>query len=307
LSIGLPVLALLILMITSMARNKKVSAIPGGIEQPPSRLSPAMVGILMRGRVTNRDIAATLIDLAHRGHIVIRHVSHDDFRFRRKEGVDRLEDFEQALLDQIFGVHSEQASWEEINFSLSQEVFSKRISNAFFLAYKKIGKLGFFNINPLKLHLRYQVTGLILFLLAVAGFFTNLFLLTNQLVFLFFWMGMITASLMIIWFSKGIPARTIYGDKELARWIGFREFLSSKESVNYAAHSQEKYLSYLPYAIVLEVEAEWTRRFYHLPFFQPSWYIAPNISTVDQFANKIFPLFGYLSHVLTISGSPASR
>lgn len=306
-SIGLPALAVLILLITAAVRNRKITAIKGETEEPPSRLSPAMVGILLRGHISNRDLAATLIDLARRGHLVIRHLSSEDFRFRRHEGVDKLEDFEQALLDQIFGVNNERATSEEINFSLAQEVFSKRISNAFTLAYKRIGKLGFFSTNPLKLHIRYQVSGLILFLLGITGFFVNLFLITQGQIFLFFWIGMIISSLMVIRFSKGIPSRTIYGDKELAKWMSFRRFLSSKDRVNYAAHSQEKYLSYLPYAMVLEVESEWTRRFYDMPFFQPTWYIAPNITTVDQFANKVFPLFGYLSQVLAVTTQPSAR
>ncbi|MEX1051838.1 MAG: DUF2207 domain-containing protein [Patescibacteria group bacterium] len=307
LSIVLPSLAGLILLITALARNRRVSALNKEIEQPPSRLAPAMVGILLRGRLTNRDIAATLLDLAHRGHLVIRHLSNDDFRFRRQAGTDKLENFEQAFLDQIFGVNNEQASAEEISFSLAQEVFSKRISQAFMLAYQRIGELGFFTTNPLKLHLRYQVAGLLLFLLGIAGFFTNLFLITGAQLFLFFWVGMVISALLVLWFSRSIPTRTIYGDRELAKWLSFGQFLASEEPVNYAAHSQEQYLSYLPYAVVFEVEAEWTKRFYSLPFFQPSWYIAANISTIDQFANKVFPLFGYLSHVLAITTAPAAR
>ncbi|MEX2012571.1 MAG: DUF2207 domain-containing protein [Patescibacteria group bacterium] len=306
-SIALPALAALILLITTLARNRRVGSIRQVIEQPPSRLAPALVGILLRGRLTNREVAATLLDLARRGHLVIRHLSSDDFRFRRQDGVDKLEDFEQALLDQIFGTSNNQTSAEEINFSLAQEVFSKRVSQSFILAYKKIGDLGFFNTNPLRLHLRYQIAGLLMFLLGVAGFFVNLFLISGAQLFLFFWLGMIISALLVFWFSRGIPARTIYGDRELAKWLGFSNYLTSKEPINYAAHSQEKYLAYLPYAVVFEVESEWTRRFYDLPFFQPDWYIAANINTVDQFANKIFPLFGYLSHVLTVTTQPASR
>jgi len=306
-SIGLPSLAILILFITALARSRRVSPVGQSVEQPPSRLAPAVVGILLTGRLNNRAIAATLLDLAHRGHLTIRHVSNDDFRFRRHEGVDQLENFEQALLDQIFGVQSVKADAEEINFSLSQEVFSKRISEAFVLAYQKIGELGFFYTNPMRLHLRYQLAGLLLFLLGVVGFFVNLFLITDSQLFLLFWLGMIVSSLFVLWFSKGIPARTIYGDRELAKWLGFASYLAAKEPINYVAHSQEKYLSYLPYAVIFEVEPEWTRRFYSLPFFQPNWYIAANINTVDQFANKVFPLFGYLSHVLAVTTQPATR
>ena len=58
---------------------------------------------------------------------------------------------------------------------------------------------------------------------------------------------------------------------------------------------------------MLDCEVEWTRRFYDLPFAQPHWYVAADVHTIDEFANKLFPLFGYLSHALAISTQPATR
>jgi hypothetical protein len=306
-SIGLPALTLLLLLVVTAARARKVTPLNEELQAPPSRLSPALLGILLNGRLSSRELAATLLDLARRGHLVIRHISSDDFRFTRSQGSDKLEDFEQALLDQIFGPAGTRASNEEISFSLAQEVFSKRVSKSFILVYNKINDLGFFYTNPLKLHLRYQITGLILFVIGVIGFFANLFLFVGLSSFLFFWIGMIMSALLVIYLSKGLPVRTVYGDRELAKWLAFVKFMAGSERVNFAAHSQEKYLAYLPYAIVFGVEVEWTRKFYELPFVQPSWYIASNITTIDQFANKVFPLFGYLSHVLSLSAQPSAR
>lgn len=306
-SIGLPLLTALLLLVVGLARMRRVSPLNQSIEAPPSRLSPALVGILLRGRLTSRALAATLLDLARRGHLIIRHLSSTDFRFQRHIGNDRLEDFEKVLLDQIFGPGSEHATGEEVNFALAQEVFSKRVSQSFILAYRKVNNLGFFYTSPLKLHRRYQLVGILLFLLGVAGFFATLLLFTGIGSLLFFWVGMILAALVVTFFSRSLPTRTVFGDRELARWLAFGRYLGSTEMVNFAASSQEKYLSYLPYAVIFEVETEWTRRFYDLPFVQPDWYVSANVTTVDQFANKVFPLFGYLSHALALTTAPAVR
>jgi len=307
-SLALPALTFLILFLVSISRNRRPSAkgVPE-YQEPPSKLLPAMLGILLRGRVTSRELAATLIDLARRGHLVIRQLSADDFRFRRRNSNDKLEPFEEELLAQIFGPASDKAQWEEISLSLSQEVFSQRISRAFLLLYQRISELGYFYTNPLALHRRYQAVGITLFFLALAGFFINLFIFDDLRFLLFLWLGGMLAAVLIARFSRSLPVRTIYGDRELARWLGFAKFLSSKEPINYAAHAQDKYLAYLGYAIVFDLEVDWTNRFLDSPFTQPGWYIAPQVGTVDQFANKVFPMFGYLSHVLAISAAPSSR
>jgi|GEM_PF-1250870 len=306
-SIVLPSITLLLLLAVALGRIRKVEPIKEKMEGLPSRLPPAMVGILLRGRLNSRDLAATFLSLATRGHLIIRQRTSEDYRFRRGTGVDTLADFEQVLLDQIFGANSEHASSEEITFSIAQEVFSRRVSQSFILAYQQMNNLGYFYTNPLALHRRYQSISILLFIVGLLGLAANTLLFGGVAYALLFWLGMLVASLLVFYFSKGLPMRTIYGDRELARWLAFGRYLSSTEPANYAAQSQEKYLAYLPYAVVLEVEQEWTARFYDLPFSQPNWYVAANIATIDQFANSVFPLLGYLSHALALTVQPVAR
>ncbi len=306
-SIGLPALAFLVLFLVGLAKNRRVSPFKGDIIDPPSRLTPAMLGILLHGRLTNRELAATLLDLSRRGHLVIRRLSDNDFRFRRRKGNDRLEDYEQLLLDQIFGPVSEAADAGEISFFLAQELFSKKVSQAFVVAYRKVNQLGYFYTNPLKIHRRYQIFGLFLFVLGLIGFAINLFLITNIQYLLFFWAGMMAASLMVTYFAKSLPVRTVHGDRELAMWLGFRNMMIEDKPISFSVASQDKYLAYLPYAVIFGVETEWTKRFYDLPFTQPAWYVAANVATIDKFANQIFPFLGYLSHALALSSQPATR
>jgi len=307
LSISLPILTLLILLVTNSLRSRKPALGPvSESQQPPSRLSPAMLGILRNGRISNRELAATLLDLARRGHLIIKHGYKDDFRFSRRGSSDKLEQFELQLLDQIFGP-SDKASDEEISFSLAQELFSQRVSQAFILAYQRVNDLGFFVTNPLRLHRRYQLAGLTLFALGLIGFIANITLVDGFQYLVLFWAGMMISALLITYVAKSIPIRTVFGDRELGRWLAFRNYLTSPEIISYQAQSQEKYLDYLPYAVVLDCEVEWTRRFYELPFTTPHWYVSGGVRTVDEFANSVFPLFGYLSQSLAISSSPSVR
>ncbi|OGD61749.1 hypothetical protein A3A71_00370 [Candidatus Berkelbacteria bacterium RIFCSPLOWO2_01_FULL_50_28] len=306
-SIALPALALLILLMMAISRSRKVSPMPGETTDLPSRLPPAYLGILLNGKIGNRELAATFFDLARRGHIVIRQADSDEFRFSRRESTDKLEPFESELLQQIFGPVSDRATSEEINFAIAQEVFSKRISHAFILAYRRVSELGFFYTDPARLHRRYQGTGVSLFVLSVLGFTGQMFMFQSIKQLLFLWAGMVVVSLLIMRSADALPLRTVHGDNELAKWLTFRRFLLSRDQLAFSTQSQEKYLAYLPYAIIFNAEVEWTRKFYDLPFTQPSWFVAAQISTIDDFANNIFPFFGYLSHVLALSSRPSAR
>lgn len=306
-SIVLPIITILILIIMAAGRFRHVAASRNKIEDLPSRLPPALLGILLNGRVTTRELAATLIDLARRGHLVIRRVGLDDYRFRRLPSVDKLAEFESVLLDQVFGPTQEKISGEEVSFYLAQELFSKKVSQSFFLVYKEMSRLGYFYTNPLALHWRYQLSGLILFITGLIGFFVNLFLISNMEYLLLFWAGMIGSSFLVMIFSKGIPVRTTLGDRELSAWLGFRRYLVDGAPITYMVYSQDKYLTYLPYAIIFDCETEWTRRFFEFPFTQPNWYIAANVATIENFANQLFPMLGYLSHALSISATPSAR
>jgi len=303
-SIALPLSTLLVLFMVILARNRRIVVLPER-DTPPSRLKPAMVGILLKGRLTSREIAATLIDLARRGYLIISHREGGDYRFRRLPGSEGLEDFEAELLRQIFGFAGETSSSEEVALAVGG-AFSEQVSQAFILAYRQIMRFGLFYRNPLQVHRRYQLVGVLFFLLSVVGFFANLFFWQLRYT-LIFWAGMMIASLLIIYAAKRLPLRTALGDLELARWLAFGRFLAKREPLHFQSASQDKYLSYLPYAIVLEVEQEWTRRLYDLPFALPEWYLVPRAGTIDDFAAGIFPLFGYLSRLLSASAQPAVR
>ena len=307
LSLFLPLLTLIVLIIVGANRFGGVGPAGAPISDLPSRLPPAMVGILLNGKLSTRDIAATFIDLAIRGHLVIRQFAYNDFRFSRLQSTDQLAPFEATLLSQIFGPLFDKTSSAEISLLLSKEVFSTRVSSAFLLAYNEIGKLGYFKTNPLAYHLRYQIISIVLFIVGLAGFVLNIIIVPGLSYVLLAWAGMMISALVIYAFALGLPVRTLEGDRELARWLSLRSYLTDKTEVPFTALVQEQYQRLLPYSIVMEAEVAWTRRFFEMPFAVPDWYLADNIGTIDQFANSLFPLSGYLSHSLSATVAPSVR
>jgi hypothetical protein len=306
LSISLPVLTLLLLAVVALARARRTIIPREDTATVPSRLAPALLGILIKGRISNREIAATFFDLARRGHLIIRQDGRDDFKFSRRHGTDRLEPFEATLLDQVFGA-DDKSDTKEVSLTLANELFGQKVSQSFLQAYQRINQLGYFYTSPLKLHRRYQVAALVLFGIGVAGFFANLLFFADFRYLMLFWLGMMITSLLVVHFARSLPIRTMFGQKELGRWLAFRRFLVARAPIPYQNYTQDEYLKYLPYAIVLQIEPEWTRRFYDLPFSQPNWYLAARITTIDEFANRIFPMFGYLSQALAMSSAPSVR
>ena len=307
-SVALPLLTLLLLFGVTLSKIKK-NSVPKDkvLTEAPADLRPALLEILIKGRLTSRGLAATFIDLARRGHLIITQYELTNYRFRRHVSSDKLQPFEQELLDQLFGPMGDKVDSEEINLSLSAEIFSQRVSRAFSLAYEQMQELGYYYSNPLALHHKYLLTSIGTFTLGIAGFFANLLLFPDIKYSLFFWIAMIIASFMIGAYSKDLPSRTFLGRQELDKWLSFANYLTENEPIPYSAYSRDRYLAYLPFSIVFDVEVEWTKRFYNLPFAIPSWYNTSGVNTIDEFTNKIFPMFGYLSYTLSLSVQPSTR
>lgn len=306
-SIVIPVLTLLVLLVIISSRNKRVTPSPAKITVPPTNLPPAMVGILKTGRLTSRDLAATLIDLAQRGHLVIREISPSEWRFRRLYTDAKLYAYESVLLDQLFGSKGTAVTNEEISFFTAQELFSKYVTQAYTLAYQELSEYGYFAVNPAKTHKRFQLIGIVSLFLSVLGIVATLTIFQSYYYTLFFYGGCASAALLIISLSGKVSLRTALGDRELSRWLAFRRHLSSAEQIHFAAVTQQGYVAHLPYAIVLEAETEWTRRFINVPFAVPGWYLSSEPKTIERFVNDLFPLVGYLSRLMAASARPSVR
>lgn len=303
--VSLPILTFLalIIFIAYQMRTQKIDIPTAESSAPPMALPPAIVGVLYHQQVGSREIAATLIDLALRGDIFIMDRIRD-FAFTKNKFDQRLLSYEKILLSKIFTA-ANVSDRAEIESRISNHLYSKKISLVTSGIYMLSTRLGYFRMNPQKAHLKYQVFGITLFFVALIGFIMSLSIFPNPPYVAFFWIGMMVSSLIISFLSFNIPIRTPLGKEALTNWLSFRNFLSNVDKIPYSYASQPLFEKYLPYAIVLDCEVAWAKRFTEQNFTLPNWFVSEkNGLSLQDFCLSLFPIVSYVSRGLASVREP---
>lgn len=211
LSLPLATLILLLIMLSRrwLFKAVKIDQITSVL---PEKIPPAVVGVLMNGKIGPREIASTLIDLARRGYIHIFE-DKDNFSFGRgssleSEKIYELNNFEKLLLSKIFEPSSATNNMHEINIKLSKTLFSQKIAQVYVEIYTQVAELGYFQQNPGLTHQRYKFWGMLLFFISSLGFILNTMFNKTFPFLIFFWVGMMASSTLIIYFSPKMPVLT---------------------------------------------------------------------------------------------------
>jgi hypothetical protein len=257
-------------------------------------IPPAIVGALYNQKVSARGIAATLIDLALRGDIII--VDKDrGFAFGKNKFDQRLLSYEKILLSKIFRGHMVASDREEIEKRVNDHFYSRKISLVSAGVYALATRLGYFKVNPQKLHAKYRYIGLSFFMIALAGFIVSLVFFPDPVYVVFLWVGMMVSSLIISILANKLPVRTQIGQEVLTNWLAFKKFLSNPEPFLFSEDNQNEFQKYLPYAIVLECETAWAKRFSAHNFLMPEWYSTEKFGlTLEDFCLSLFPIVSYV-------------
>lgn len=276
---------------------------------PPSTLPPALVGTLLNGYVGMREIAATLIDLAHRGYIDIIYRGDNDFAFSQKRNWlrdNQLYNFERLFLSQIFTERliSDRST---INQRLNRTIWSEPISQGIDDMYQQLNRLGYFQGNLQHSHSLVRFVGMMIFFLSVAGLAVSLLFVSRQPLVVVPWLVTIVASPVIIRLSYIVPRRTEAGRQQARLWLGFRGYLSRGARAQTADESV-LYEKYLAYAVAVRAEADWTARFQHMPCRVPDWFFSQSvlIDTYVQLATLLFSIIGFIGNRFAFSRKPTS-
>ncbi len=251
----------------------------GSIEpryEPPEQLTPAEVGVIIDNRADLRDITATLVDLAVRGHMTIEEVEEKqmlgqltdkDYVFRRTDADGgTLAPHESALLGAVFdGRRTRRLSELKDRFykdlpSLKSQLLATLIEH------------GVYSESPARVAGKYVGLG---FFVGIAIFFGGqLVERTLLLAPLAIMLAATFSALVIIGFGCFMPARTKRGTELLRQVKGFEEFLTRVEGERYRRMitGPEMFEKYLPYAMALGVAGQWARAFADLYREPPDWY-----------------------------------
>ncbi len=243
---------------------------------PPEGLTPAELGMLADNSPDMRDITATLVDLAVRGYVLIEETEREvlfwskkDYRFHlrkpRGEWWKELKAHERELLEELF------ADGDEVSLSSLENQFYKTLPGLRKAITNQLIAKGYYDRDPQKVKKTWMVIGAVVlgaafFVVAPA---TGLGISPAAAI-----AAMLLNGGIILGFGWFMPARTRKGVDAWAGVRGFEEFLAraEKDRLERMVTSPELFEKYLPFAMALGVERNWTRAFEDIYRRPPDWY-----------------------------------
>lgn len=221
-------------------------------------LTPAETGTLVDERADNRDIYASIVDLARRGYIKIIETEKNVYALEKTKdwvGDRDVLPFERELLTGLF------ASGERISIASINP--NKTLDAVKSMLYDSLVADGFFPANP------NVVRGWYIALAIVSlGIFNPILFLTALI------------------FGHHIPRKTLAGADAAAVARSLKNFLIRVDKkLAFQAKNQMLFEKVLPYAIAFGVERIWAERFKGLGLKHPTWYVS---SSGGRFNSVVF-------------------
>jgi len=249
--------------------------------QPPEQLSPGEIGTLVDNSVDMRDITATIVDLAVRGYLVIeeRNVSHllglshtkEYFFHLRKPMSDwtALKPHEQQLLSGIFSVGAVE---EVVSLSSLKNKFYTNISPMKSQIFMSLVGRGYYSKRPDSVRSSYVMLGVLCAVFLIWG--GTAYAKSSGMAPLSFVLSGLLTGAIVCAFGWFMSARTISGARALEQLLGFKDFLEHVESdrFNRMIKTPEMFEKFLPFAMALGVEKNWSNAFQGIYTQPPQWY-----------------------------------
>lgn len=306
-SLILPLIALAILVrIIRRTRIGFLGQAPAGkSKKPPEDLAPAVVGALIDGKVGPRSIMATLVDLAQRDCIEIYNRGDDFVIFKKifDPKQKNLRIFEEVLMDKIFLPKQKAVGSFDVETRAARHLFSRKIALSYLEIYGEGRTKGYFSDAPARTHLRYRMTGIVVFYIGLLGYLISALFAADPKFVLLFWVSLVIFGILIVNLSPSITSLSPRGIEYRNKWLKFKNYLTEKALIG----PSDKYLfeKYLSYAIAMGVESDWASRFIEERFVMPAWYgYVTDINGVENFTKSFLPTIDYIAQAFDSSSDP---
>ncbi len=243
--------------------------------QPPAGARPGEIGTLVDATADNKDVTATVIDLAVRGHLRIEQGDGKDWTFTRLTGGrggggDELAHYEKALLTKMFSGGNPVTTDD-----LRDPKYAGLLTKAREELHARVTKdLGWFTRNPA------TVRGLaILAGIAIIAAGVGLGLLFGTFGWGLVGLAGVVVGVAVLLLNNRFSARTPDGSAMLAQAKGFELYLRTAEADQIKFEEGiDVFSRYLPYAIMFGVAERWTKVFEQLAAegryaFDTPWYV----------------------------------
>jgi uncharacterized protein (TIGR04222 family) len=246
------------------------------VNEPPSDLSPGLVGALIDEKVDTKEVIATIIDLARRGFLEITDVKDDpegyaspETIFTRTKPLDHLKGFEGMVARSLFdAAHPNQVTTKEL-----RNRFYTHVQPIVAQIYEDVVTAGLFFRNPQRVRVRWIGYGVVVaIVLAVLSFIFSRADIGGWGYFAF---GSVISVIIVLAFAPFMPQRTATGAQEVRKWQAFRNYLQDLTRFQDMESARDNFDKYLAYAIAFGVERQWVRRFEGLNVPPPTWYHPP--------------------------------
>jgi uncharacterized protein (TIGR04222 family) len=225
---------------------------------PPEKLLPAEMGLLLDARVDQKDVTATIIDLAVRGYLSIKEVvppaflREGEWTITRKRDPKDLAPHERILFKGLMGDR------EEVNLADLHTDYAGALYRAQTQLYNDSAKSGWFTSNPESARAGWLWRGIAVAIVAgiatvIAGAAAGAAIVGLPLV---------ATGLLIAATASWMPKRTARGSEMLRRVLGFRLYIETAEKDRQQFNERAGiFAEYLPYAIVFGCAEKWARVF----------------------------------------------
>ncbi len=237
---------------------------------PPKDVPPYTAGSLIDETVDMRDVTATIIDLAYRGHLtIVEKKKGKNYELIKKETTDTRNAFEEELFSALFG-GKESVETEDLG-----PTFASKYPKLVKTIYDELVEKGYYTDSPDKVRQKYAGMGIGL---VVLSFALGIGLLMFGLMFLgvpgplTLAVALFTLGVAYTVASKHMPAKTSSGSKVLAHLLGFKMFMYTAERFRLKDLKPEDFEKYLSYAVAFKVEESWAEKFKDIYKGNPEWY-----------------------------------
>jgi uncharacterized membrane protein YgcG len=283
--------------------------------EPPDQLTPGEAGTLVDSTVNMRDITASIVDLAVRGYVLIEEhqkeqllglMHRKDYNFVAKKNRDEwstLKSHEQALLNGIFVTGQ---VGESIPMSSLENRFYTNVPTIKNSLIESLVEHGYYQRRPDGVRAAYIGAGLVVgFLIALGGPAVGMRMGMEP--FTFIVAGVLTG-LIICGFGWFMPAHTEQGTRALESLLGFEDFLVHVDADRFKRmiKTPEMFEKFLPFAMALGVEKNWSRAFQDVLKEPPKWYSGSSYGTGFYPMNFVSDI-GYMSNLASDAMTSAPR
>jgi uncharacterized membrane protein YgcG len=308
--LGLPIAAFAIMFYLWWTRGRDPRLRPIAAQyEPPDQLSPGEAGTLVDNSADMRDITSSIVDLAVRGYMVIEEhqkdsmlglVHNKDYNFILKKDRSewsKLKPHEQVLLNGFFSAGT---VGETVGMSSLENQFYKNLPDIRSRIFESLVTHGYYRRRPDSVRAVYLAAGFVIGMISVMGG-VALASSMGMAPLTFIIAGGFTA-IIICAFGWFMAAHTEQGARALEGVLGFEDFLIHVDSdrFNKTIKTPQMFEKFLPFAMALGVEKNWSKAFQGIMTQPPDWYrggYGPNFYPI-YFTNDLHAMTSRASDVL---------